>query len=163
MHVEMKGCGAGVWPPYNAVRDVKVECRPPKEAISIQETEIEDLLQALLNHTSARLVEMQRKVVLHNMDRANVTVIEAVLFCFWGFDGSTGHSEYKRRYESDQHVSSINNGNLFAITLIPLCLLSKNSDILWNNRTSQSARSCRPIKLRTIKESESLILSTKNI
>ncbi|CAL1688643.1 unnamed protein product [Lasius platythorax] len=32
-----KYSGADIWPPYNNVRDIKAQCRPPKEAITICE------------------------------------------------------------------------------------------------------------------------------
>ena len=161
MRLEVKACGADIWPSYNKVLEAKAECRPPKEAISMRETEVEVSLQALLNHTSERLIKLQREVILQVMKSKNSTIIETVLLYSWGFDGSTGHSEYKQRYESDERDPNLSDSNLFATTLIPLRLLGTDNSILWNNKTPQSARFCRPIKLQTIKESKTLILTEK--
>ena len=45
----------------------------------------------------------------------------------------------------------------------PLRLLSTSNDILWNNRSSQSARSCRPISIEFVKESKEVILNKKKM
>lgn len=128
MRSEVKSCGVDILPPRNEVREAKVECRPLKEAISIHQIEVEVSFQALLNHTSERVIKLQREVIIRNIERTNSTVIEAVLLCSLGFDGSLENSEYKQCCTSE--VSNVGDGNLFATTLIPLRLLSKNNDIL---------------------------------
>lgn len=136
-------------------------CRPPKEAVSVQQDKVEVALQALLNHTSERLIDLQQSVILQYVNSTESSLIETMLLCSWGFDGSSGHSQYKQNFKSTESDSNLTDANLFATTLIPLRLLSKNNDILWNNRASQSARFCRPIKIQTIKESIPLSLSQK--
>jgi len=167
MRLESKESGADIWPPYNNVRAVKTECRPPKNVISIKETEAEVPLQSLLNHTAERIVQLQKEVILHCMQGTNDTVIDAVLMCSWGFDGSSGHSTYKQGYQfvnADNADVCNGDGNIFATTLIPLQLLTTDSSnvVLWFNRTSQSARFCRPIKLQYVKESEAVIKMQKH-
>lgn len=107
MRLEVKTCSADIWLSYNKVREVKTQCRSPKEAISIHETEIEVSLQALLNNTSERLIKLQREVILRYMESDNSTEMEAVLLCSWRFDGSSGHSEYKQNYESEKLDSKV--------------------------------------------------------
>lgn len=41
MRLESKESEADIWPPYDAIRAVKAECRSPKNVISIKETEAE--------------------------------------------------------------------------------------------------------------------------
>lgn len=161
MRLETKSCGADVWPTYNKVREAKSVCRPPKETIKIEENKAEVSLQALLNHTAERLVILQREVILQSMENMKSKLMEVVLLCSWGFDGSSGHSEYKQNYKEIGVDLNISDANLFATSLIPLRLLNKNNDILWNNKTSQSSRFCRPVKLQTVKETESVILEEK--
>lgn len=103
MRLESKACGADIWPPYNELRALKAECRPSKEVVSIKENEAEVPVQSLLDHTSKRLVKLQKEVILEAMQRMNCTVMDVVLLCSSGLDGSTGHSTYKQSYRSVQH------------------------------------------------------------
>ena len=161
MRLESKACGADIWPPYNELRALKAECRPPKEIISIQETEAEVPIQFLLDHTSERLVKLQKKVILEAMQRMNYTVMDVVVLCSSGLDRSTGHSIYKQSYKSVHHEIDIQDNDLLATVLIPLQLITKDNMILWSNRASQSARFCRPIKLQYVKESVEIIIRQK--
>lgn len=80
------------------------------------------------------------------MSSTDLTEVDVVLTCSWGFDGSTGHSTYKQRYQNEQ-AKAVNDESLFVTTLIPLRLSSSTGIIFWNNRTTQSARFCHPLKL----------------
>lgn len=91
----------------------------------------------------------------------NCTVMDVVLLCSLGSDGSTGHSAYKQLYRSVQHEVDIQDSNLLVTVFIPLRLITKNNMILWTNRASQSARFCRPIKLQYVKESVEIIIRQK--
>lgn len=153
-----KSSGADIWPPYNNVRDIKAQCRPPKEAITICENVAKVSVQALLNHTAKRIVDLQTVLILATLQKIDCTEIEVVFICSWGFDGSTGHSMYQQRY---QDAENANDESLFATTLIPLRLSTSTGLILWNNQTPQSARYYRPIKLQFVKESRDVILAQK--
>lgn len=121
MRLEVKACGMLA---LGHPKKFEAQCRLPKEAISIHETEIEVLLQALLNNTSDRLIKLQREVILRYMESDNSTEMEAVLLYSWGFDGSSGHcSEHKQNYESEKLDSNVSDANLFITSLIPLRLL----------------------------------------
>lgn len=48
-----------------------------------------------------------------------------------------------------------------ATTIIPLRLIEASGNILWNNRTPQSIRFCRPLKLEYTKETKEIILKEK--
>lgn len=164
MRLETKSSGADIWPIYDEVRKIKSQCRPPKEHISISENKVEVSLQALLHHTTSRIVELQKEVILHHMLIEESTEMEAVLICSWGFDGSSGHSGYKQRYQSlpDENLTKLTDENLFATTIIPQRLLSKDGAVLWNNRSPQSIRFCRPLTLEYIPESPEVILRQKD-
>lgn len=58
-------------------------------------------------------------------------------------------------------MKSTQDSDLLATVLIPLQLITKDNVILWTNRTSQSARFCRPIKLQYMKESVKIIINEK--
>ncbi|EFN84693.1 hypothetical protein EAI_03529, partial [Harpegnathos saltator] len=78
-----------VFPSYNKVAAINTA-----ESVSISDTYAEISLQALLNYTAQRIVNMQADVVLHYARTTNSTEVETVLICSWGFDGSSGHSAY---------------------------------------------------------------------
>lgn len=159
MRLLVQGQGADIFPAYNHVRAAKELCRPPKNFISITESNAEICLQALLNHTAKRIIDLQSDVIQHYYQKNQITEIEAVLICSWGFDGSTGHSSYKQQYQSTS--KDVNDEELLATTLIPLRLTTGSNEILWNNRASQSTRFCRPIRLQYVKESGRVIQMEK--
>lgn len=165
MRTEVKLCGADIWPTYNEVRLVKAECRPQKDTISISEKVAKVTLQSLLNHTTERIVKLQSEVIIQYMESTNLSVLESLMMFSWGFDGCTGVSNYNQSYTSTVDNAPQSDGNLFVTTVIPLRLLY-NSDakniILWNNRTSQSPKSCRPLCIQCISESSDVILKQKN-
>lgn len=162
MRIETKSCGADIWPLYNDVRDAKAQCRPPKEVVMISETAAEVPLQSLLNHTVQRIVNLQEEVIHQSMSSTDLTEVDVVLTCSWGFDGNTSHSVYKQRYQNEQ-AEAVNDENLFVTTLIPLRLSSSTGIIFWNNRMTQSARFCRPLKLEYVKECSNVIMRQKQL
>lgn len=159
MRLLTKSRGADIFPAYEHVRAAKEKCRPPKEDISFTEVSAEVSLQALLNHTAIRLIELQSEVVFHIVTDSGKSEVEAVLMCSWGFDGSSGHSAYKQTYADKP--AKMSDENIFATTVIPLRLQTANNVVIWNNRTSQSSRFCRPIKIEYVKESADLIIKQK--
>lgn len=158
---ECKMSGADIWPAYNKIRETKSLLRPSKDTIIINEHVAQVSLQSLLNHTGKRIVEMQEEILFRIMDTSKLTEVELVLTCSWGFDGSSGHSRYKQRFKNNLDDNNFSDENIFATTLIPLQLTTKNGKIIWYNHASQSPRFCRPVKLHFIKESTEVILSQK--
>lgn len=159
MRLESKACGADIWPPYNELRALKTECRKklyPFKKLKLAKVSI----QSLLDHTSERLVKLQKEVILEAMQIMNCTVMDVVLLYSSELDGSTGHSVYKQLYSS-VHEVNIQDSDLLATVLIPLRLINKDNTILWTNRASQSARFCRPIKFQYVKESVEIIIREK--
>lgn len=72
-------------------------------------------LQQLLNHTTSRILQMQYETF-----KANTNSIECQLIFSYGYDGSTGQSIYKQRYEE---IGAVYDGSLFVTTIVPLKLV----------------------------------------
>ena len=90
----------------------------------------------------------------------NFSETNFILHCKWGFDGASGQSTYKQRFQySNPEVS---NSHLLSTTLVPL-QLSSGSTVLWRNPTPSSVRYCRPIHLQYKKEDTDLSISEKTI
>lgn len=74
----------------------------------------------------------------------------------WGFDGSSGHSEYKQCFPD----STMEDGSLFVTSYVPLRLVSTSTTseetILWKNPRPSSTRYCRPIRFQFAKETKDL-------
>ena len=136
-----KSSEANIWPAYNHVRDVKAQCRPPKEDIKINEEEAVVNLQSLLFHTAQRVVQLQHEVFLQILQTSDPTVIEAVFIFPWGFDGSTGQSSYKQQYEPQNNSLKLDDSSLFVTTCNPLRLTTSTGDVIWNNLASLGSQS----------------------
>lgn len=145
-----------IYPDYKEVWKVKAECRP--DGIIVSDAVAEVSLNDLLQHTTKRIITLQEEIILQHMNSINADEISAEIIFSSGFDGSSGHSMYKQKSDITHTYSDT---SLFATTVIPLRLQTHNKIILWNNRTPQSVRFCRPLKLEFIKESTEHILKEK--
>jgi len=138
-----------LYPSYSAVYEGKTLCRPPKDVYQISDRNITVPLEFLLAHTVERLLLLQKDVLIQHFSAR----LNTELFCSWGFDGSSGHSNYKIKGENIEADSS-----LFATTLIPLRLICTDTQrIIWENPSPQSVRFCRPLSLKFCKETTQLI------
>ncbi|KMQ84811.1 hypothetical protein RF55_17077 [Lasius niger] len=113
----MKEHHCNLYPPYDKVSQAKVRCYPPRSDVTITETSAEVKLQALLNHTTERILLVQNDVIKSLLQK---TVEHMNLICKWGYDGSSGQSDYKQKF-ADENSSD---GNVFLTSLVPLQLLS---------------------------------------
>lgn len=156
-----KKSNVDIWPPYNVVRETKVKCRPPLDHIKFSENKAECTLQALLNHTAQRIVLLQEDVITQYMEKYHKKELDVLMFLSWGFDGSSGFSGYKQPYHNEKSSEPLSDQNLFITSLNPLRITTDSNIIIWNNKYSQSPRSCRPISLQYSKESRDLVLETK--
>lgn len=150
-HTKKQGCD--IYPPYSEVVESKLKCRPV--GILYSETKVQVTLQNLLHHTTHRILTMQDEVFELLSDATNCKLIFS-----YGFDGSSGHSLYKQRFQSN-HNSGLDN-SLFVTTVIPLKVIDELHRVIWLNKTPQSVRFCRPLKIEFVKESTSLILNEKD-
>lgn len=76
-----------LFPSYKIVQNSKKACYPNQEAIEVTSRKAEVNLQALLDHTVQRLIEVQKDVIRtqKSEDLKNLFLITK-----WGFDGSSG-------------------------------------------------------------------------
>lgn len=143
------------YPPYDAILEEKKKCRPI-EGPNVTEVQATISLQSLLNHTASRIVDLQDEVLIAYAKEEELDEIKLTLRLSWGFDGSTGQSIYKQKMDGpgDDH-------SLFATTIIPLVVETETQFYVWKNKTPQSFRSCRPLSLKYVKESDSVIQAEK--
>ena len=137
-----KSHNCDIYPSYQKVQEYKLQCRP--EGIIVTDSLAEIPLQNLVNHTAKRILSYQEVLLL--MPELN----EVTLVLSYGFDGSTGQSSFKQIFNTCAPESL--DSSLFVTSVIPLKLLSSNNTIIWKNRTPQSVRFCRPLKIVFIKE-----------
>lgn len=141
------------YPSYNKVREAKSNCRP--QGITVTETVAQVPLKDLLDHTVCRIILLREEIFKQFPKISNVKLIAS-----YGFDGSTGQSMYKQKFCVNESQSF--DQSLFATTVIPLKLVGDFGTVLWLNRTPQSVRFCRPLKLEFVKETKEHILTEKN-
>lgn len=159
MRDEAKMRGVNIYPPYNKIREAKQKCYPDKESVTITDTSAEIKLQALVDHTTMRLVDVQRCVFSCHLDKVIEDSLEIVYK--WGCDGSSSQSNYKQMYSSP--FESDDDSSVFIISLVPIQLygLSREDNsskiILWHNSRPGSTRFCRPIRFLFANESNELI------
>jgi len=111
----------------------------------------------LLDHTASRIVQLQRDVL---GSLADDFIDKLVLIGKWGFDGSTGYSEYKQKVLNNEMKDS----SLFVTSYVPLQLLTtaddpKHRKIIWKNPRPSSTRYCRPLRFQFKKETTQLALN----
>lgn len=140
-----------VYPPYPKVAKAKNRCYPP--GINVTETKAEVPLQSLLDHISSRILTVQNDVI-----RTSCTenVQNLVLLVKYGFDGSSGQSQYKQKFEDENASDS----SMLLTSLVPLRLFKNENQtsIIWQNPKPSSPRFCSPIKIQYIKEDQTSIL-----
>lgn len=141
-----------IYPSYYKIQEAKLQLRPT--GIAATETMAVVCLQELLNHTASRILPLQEDLFIN---LPNIT--NAKLIVSYGFDGSTGQSMYKQRFEASEPASF--DQSLFVTTVIPLKLVDNFGTVLWINQTPQSVRFCRPLKMEFVKESKEHILKEK--
>lgn len=95
-------------------------------------------------------MELQKEVIYDINDD------HLILFGKWGFDGSTGHAEYKQTMMD----SDLADSNMFVTSYVPLRMVTKSdhSKIIWKNPRPSSTRYCRPIRFQFKKETTQLCL-----
>lgn len=141
LRMAAKNKGADIYPSYQKLIEAKKLAYPKN--VSATEVSSEVPLQDLLHHTTSRIIE-----TLGDNIEGKYTLI-----CKWGFDGSSGQSEYKQGWEGDE---SKQDQSIFVSSMVPLKLVNDNSAI-WENPRPSSTRLCRPIRLQFIKETKDVI------
>lgn len=144
-----------IFPSYMRLLAAKNSCRPNEVCVS--ETVAKVPLQQLLIHTAKRIIEMQREVVSSIMNRSKSNYISAELILSYGFDSSTGQAQFNQLFQKP-NTSCYADSSLLATTVIPLRLIDGSGRVIWCNRTPQSTRFCRPLKLEFVKETKEVVL-----
>lgn len=104
-------------------------------------------LQELLNITSFGILKLLDFSLLQENAKLKLTYK-------YGFDGSSGHSTYKQKFQDE----TLTDEYFFLIALSPLKLIDQNSNkTLWCNPRPSSTFFCRPIKFLFLKENASLV------
>jgi len=108
-----------------------------------------------VNHTTQRLLTLCSDLIISLGSKS--LDLQAIFSC--GFDGSSGHSANNQKFLNGPGKDE----NFIATTLIPLRIIVRPSgEIIWTNKSAQSDKLCRLIKLQFVKESKELILSEYN-
>ena len=110
-----------IYPPYNHVREAKQKCYPGN--IQVDEKSAKVPLQELLDHTALRLIEQEKDKVIETVEEVQEgQTLPLTLICKWGFDGASGHSQYKQKFSSPD----ISDESMFCTTFVPLQMKSPN-------------------------------------
>lgn len=142
---QIKQRNADILVPYKHLSFAKKQCYPAEAAFSITETGVKIKLQALLDHTASRILQVQNVVPVNFEKEQSMSL---TLITKWGCDGASDQQQYKQKFADD----CISDESIFMVSLVPICLESESS-VLWNNPHPASSRYCRPIQFEYAKES----------
>lgn len=132
-----------LYPSYYKVQQAKMDCFPPKDAITVTDTMAKVALQALLDITVKRIIKSLPD---------EITNQSMILISKWGFDGASSQSTYKQGFDGDGKSDE----SIFMTTLVPLKLTAGN-EVIWENKKPCSALYCRPVQFIFIKESKLVV------
>lgn len=133
-----------LFPSYENILAAKKKRYP--EQISVSESHAEVELQSLLDNTASCILELQKSVIESITDSS---ADKLTLVGKWGFDGSTGHSEYKQKFFNND----LEDRSLFVTSYVPIRLVSEaKNKIIWKNPRPSSTRYCRPVRFQFKKE-----------
>jgi len=154
--------GADIYPSYHRVQAYKENLHPPNNLLQISDIKAKYPLQAILDHTVSRIVEMHEEVLCSILEMDPLR--QFTCYFSWGFDGSTGQSNYKQKYDKG-YFGLHSDSSLMATTMIPLIIVqgeSLKSHVLWMNTVPQSVRFNRPIELHFVKETKDVIIEKRD-
>lgn len=132
-------------PSYYKLLEAKQRCYPDTRDIEVSEHLVKVKLQALLDVTTRRILQVVG-------DDLNMCSENLKLTSKWGFDGSSAQSNYKQRSE----LAEFDDSSVFMTSLVPLKLESGNV-VIWNNPNPSSTSYCRPIKFQFAKETTEFV------
>lgn len=142
--------GANIFPNYNHVDNAKTACYPHN--IMVNEIFTEIPLQNFLNHTAERIVGLNKEAVSKMTTAGEQLKLNLVLK--WGYDSSSGSSEWRQRFLSDS-MRDGSDADLFCVSAVPLCLRHPDG-VIWQNPLPSSPRFSRPLSIQLGKESPEL-------
>lgn len=157
LRASLKQHNCKIYPAYDPLLEAKKQCYP--KDITVTEISAEVKLQSLLNHTCYRIILLQRAFIRECEDASLLQNL--CLVVKWGFDGSSGHSEYKQKF-SDENASS-SDCSVLLTSLVPLKLSSNVEEMtVWQNLIPSSPRFCRPIRIQFKKETTELSIKERD-
>lgn len=110
-----------LYPSYHEVEKARNRCYSSVVYTNVSESCAQIKLQALLDHTTYRIIQLQADVI----DTLNSKILQKlVLHCKWGCDGSSGQSVYKQKFAEDGKSDE----NVFYTSLVPLQLIHNNHE-----------------------------------
>lgn len=147
-------CGVDLIPPYKIIQKEKKKCVPEGVVVSAFKASVS--LQKLQDHTSSRIIELIEPNIESYMSEKNMQSIDITMTSKYGFDGSSGQSQFNQELCN----SVFDDSNIFAVTFTPLTLTA-SEHVVWQNSCPSSVRFCRPISLEFIKETKEVNTKTK--
>lgn len=148
-----------VYPSYKKILAAKSRCYPPECSMTITKVSAEVGLQALLDHTTARLVRVQSDVI-KTLDSSFTNSMKLILK--WGCDGSSS-----KQYQQKFNESDSSDANVFFTSVVPLQMVasddrSEQHVVVWKNPRPSSPRYCRPLRLQFLKKTVQSTVDEKN-
>jgi hypothetical protein len=145
VRIGAKRRNCNIYPPYNDIIKAKKLCYP--DDLYISESTCKVSIQNLLNHTASRIIQSL------NFKKIELNTTHFEMLCKWGCDGSSGHAQYKQKFDSS-YSTTITDSDLFLFSLVPLQLrlVDEQNIVVWQNPRPSSTRFCRPIKFCFKKE-----------
>jgi hypothetical protein len=89
------------------------------------------------------------------MEQRNENVEKVWMIINWGFDGSTGQSQYNQKVDKNENYDE---KSLVATTITPLKIVTADDDCYWTNCLPHSTRFVRPKEIMYIKETKEVVL-----
>lgn len=157
-----KNRNCDIYPSYENIVVEKKKCYPCN--IDNQESSCKIPLQSLLDHTTDRILQIPE------VCKINSNVDNFKMLYKWGCDGSSGHSQYKQKFNDDTS-STITDQSMLMFSIVPLELrtnsktsIENNYDVIWKNPSPSSTKFFRPIKYMYKKETvDSTLKEVKDI
>lgn len=154
-YIDIRSCtnklAPNLFPCYDYVRAAKEPCYPNRDSITVSDIHVKIDLQALLDTTMSRLMQL---ATVNDNDR---DLYYLTLVVKWGCDGASGQSNYKQKFSNSSH----NDSSIFLCSLVPVKMYDESTGaIQWQNPVPSSSRFCRPISFRFEKENKALTSST---
>ena len=151
--------GISLYPTYNDVRKVKMECFPLlSDQWKVTDSSVEISLQELVNHTTKRICEINKNLFDPSFEKIS-------LYGKIGFDGSSGQSIYKQRNTGmDRDLSD--EGSVFMSCYVPIQLFALDTRqkriVLWQNPKTSSTSYCRPVRFSFVKETIDILIKEED-
>ncbi|KAE8739180.1 hypothetical protein FOCC_FOCC015321 [Frankliniella occidentalis] len=140
-------------PSYDKIQEEKQKCYPSDDFFTVTDFSAEVDLQALLDHTSGRIIALQDEV----LEKFPQELCQVVLVVKWGFDGSSSHAEYNNHGPGD---GTERKDCMFLTSMAPvqMRLESNKNTVVWQNPRPSSTRYCRPIRFQQRAETKQLLI-----